>query len=117
MLLSKNDTSISAGVQVQKQQKIRLTAAIRCWDEQLESDVELGHEDYTVKQGDGVDGTVARKIMERIGSSDITDSIRNQHAIRPAQRVYNPVGSCYDAIREYLSPGGRRGREAGLALV
>jgi hypothetical protein len=71
MLLSKNDTSISAGVQVQKQHKIRLTSAIHCWDEQLESDVEPSHEDYTVKQGDWVDGTVVRKIMERIGSSDI----------------------------------------------
>jgi hypothetical protein len=62
MLSSKNNASISAGIQVQKQQKIRLTSAIHCWDEQLESDVELGHEDYTVKQGDWVDGTVVRKI-------------------------------------------------------
>jgi hypothetical protein len=45
--------------------------AIHCWDKQLESDVILGHEDYTVKQGDWVDGTVVGMVMERIGSSDI----------------------------------------------
>ena len=71
MLSSKNNTLISAGIQVQKQQKIGLTVAIHCWDKQLESDVKLGHEDYTVKQGDWVDGTVVGMVMERIGSSDI----------------------------------------------
>jgi hypothetical protein len=45
----KNNTLISAGIQVQKQQKVGLTVAIHCWDKQLESDVKLGHEDYTVK--------------------------------------------------------------------
>jgi hypothetical protein len=71
MLSSKNNTSISAGIQVQKQQKIGLTVAIHCWDKQLESNVKLGHEDYTVKQGDWVDGTVVGMVMERIGSSNI----------------------------------------------
>jgi hypothetical protein len=71
MLSSKNNTLISAGIQVQKQQEIRLTVAIHCWDKQLESDVKLGHEDYTVKQGHWVDGTVVGVVMERIGSSDI----------------------------------------------
>ena len=74
MLSSKNNinnTLISAGIQVEKQQKIGLTVAIHCWDEQLESDVKLGHKDCTVKQGDWVDGTVVGMVTERIGSSGI----------------------------------------------
>ena len=71
MLSSKNNTLISAGIQVQKQQAIGLTVAIHCWDKQLESDVKLGHDDYTVKQGHWVDGTVVGTVMQRIGSSDI----------------------------------------------
>jgi len=71
MLSSKNNTLISAGIQVQKQEKIGLTVAIHCWDEQLESGVKLGHKDYTVKQGDWADGTVVGLVMERIGSSNI----------------------------------------------
>jgi hypothetical protein len=49
-----------------------LTVAIHCWDKQLnKSNVKLSHEDYTVKQGDWVDGTVVGMVIERIGSSDI----------------------------------------------
>lgn len=71
MLLSKNDTLMSAGILVRKQQRIGLTGAIPCWDKQLESDVKLGHEDCTVKQGHWVEGTVVGTVMERIGTSDI----------------------------------------------
>jgi hypothetical protein len=71
MLSSKNNTLISAGIQVQKQQEIGLTVAIHCWDKQLESDVKLGNEEYTVKQGHWADGTAVGIVMERIGSSDI----------------------------------------------
>jgi hypothetical protein len=71
ILSYKNNTLISAGIQVQKQQKIRFTVAIHCWDKQLESDIKLGTEDYTVKQGHWADGTLVGTVVERIGSSDI----------------------------------------------
>lgn len=71
MLSSKNNTLISAGILLQKQEERRLTVAIHCWDKQLESSVELGYENYTIKQGDWADGTVVGTVTERIGSSDI----------------------------------------------
>jgi hypothetical protein len=46
MLSSKDNTLISAGIQVQKQQQIELTVAIHCWDEQLESDVKQQQPKY-----------------------------------------------------------------------
>lgn len=71
MLSSKNDTAISAGILLQRQDDVRLTVAIHCWDKQLESQVDLGHADYTVKQGDWASGTVVGRVTERMGDSDI----------------------------------------------
>jgi hypothetical protein len=71
MLSSKNNSLISAGIQVQKEDDVRLTVAIHCWDNQLNSGVTLGHEDYNIKQGDWAEGTVVGTVTERIGTTDI----------------------------------------------
>lgn len=71
MLSSKNNTSITAGILLRRQHEERLTVAIHNWDEQLESKVELGDAEYTVKQGDWTSGIIVGRVTSRIGSSDI----------------------------------------------
>lgn len=71
MLSSKNSTTISAGILLQRQDEVRLTVAIHCWGKQLKSKVDLGHADYIVKQGDWASGTVVGRVTERTGDSDI----------------------------------------------
>lgn len=71
MLSSINEGTITSGIFVQKEEKVGFTVAIHCWGKQLDLDVELGHADYTVKQGDWKSGTEVGVITERIGSTDI----------------------------------------------
>lgn len=71
MLSSQNQTMITAGINVQKNLEQRLTVAIHCWDQQLNAGIDLGAEEYAIKQGDWDSGTLVGKVIGRIGNSDI----------------------------------------------
>lgn len=73
MLTSTDNFTISAGVLVRNADKIRLTVAFHCWDEEFEKHAEKfgDPEFFKVTQGDLSKGTTIGYVAERLGNSDI----------------------------------------------
>lgn len=71
LLSTKSNSLISAGILVRKGVTTGLTVSIHAWDPQLDQDVQFGHEDFTLKQGNWADGTTVGVVTERIRTTDI----------------------------------------------
>lgn len=67
MMSRGENTIFTAGIQVKKQQDIRVTVPISCWDKKLDPEFRLGN--YFVKQGDWDNGTKFQIITIRILNS------------------------------------------------